>query len=73
MKQLLTSIALVLVSISTAYAGKPSAINFNRDEYTYRATESSVHQYTPADQTDLSSHKDMISFTFAEEVKKSLI
>lgn len=69
MKQLITSIAFVLISISTAYAGKPSAISFNGDEYTYRATESSAHQYTPADQVDLSSHKDMISFTFEEEVK----
>lgn len=69
MKKLLTSIALVLVSISAAYAGKPPAISFNGDEYAYRATESAAHQYTPTDQADLSSHKDMISFTYAEEVK----
>ncbi|WP_415884891.1 hypothetical protein ACMXYO_09470 [Neptuniibacter sp. QD37_6] len=51
------------------HAAKPPAVTFNGDEYAYRATESSAHQYTPTDQADLSSYKDMISFTFSEEVK----
>jgi len=69
LKKLIATFSLLLAGYATAYAGSTHAIKFNGEEYSYRATENALHQFTPADEADLASRTEMVSFTFTDEVK----
>ena len=63
------TLALFLASFSAAIAGQPSSISFDGKQYVFRTSENSSHSFTPVEQANLSSRKDMISFVFADYVK----